>query len=130
MQLDRLVGEAVGAAEDDVVVALAGPHRDRLDRRGEERVGDLPDDDPEQHRLRPAQPAGERVGPVAEPVGDVEDPLSCLGGDRHRRDGVVEDPRDGGLRHPGGAGDVLHRHRAVGQPAGPRSPGPPNPAYG
>ena len=76
VQLDRLVGEAVGAAEDDVVVALAGARRHRLDRRGEERVGDLPDDDPEQHRLRPAQSTGERIGPVAEPVGDVEHALA------------------------------------------------------
>ena len=114
VQLDRLVGEPVGAAEHDVVVALPGPRRHGLDGRGEERVGDLPDDDPEQHRLGAAQAAGQRVGPVAEAVGDVEHALAGVGGDRHDRDGVVEDARHGRLRDAGGAGDVLHRHRAIG----------------
>ena len=85
VQLDRLVGEAVGAAEHDVVVALPGPPSRPPRRRGEEGVGDLPHDDPEQHRLGAAQPAGQRVGPVAEPVGDVEDALAGVGGDRHDR---------------------------------------------
>ena len=114
VELDRLVGLAVGAAQHDVVAALAGPHRDGLHGVGEERIGDLPDDDPEQHRLGPAESAGQRVRPVPQPVGGLEHPLPGVGGDRHRRDGVVQDPRHRRLRDPREAGDVLHRHGAVG----------------
>ena len=76
---DRLVGPAVGAPEHDVVVALARRQRHRLDGGGEERVGDLSDDDPEQHRLGAAQPSGQRVRPIAEPLGGLEHPLRVCG---------------------------------------------------
>ncbi len=62
VQLDRLVGRAVGAAEHDVVVALAGTGRHRLDHRREEGVGDLAHDDAEQHRGGPAQARASGLG--------------------------------------------------------------------
>ena len=70
-QRDRLVGLAVGAAEHHVVVAFSGRQRHGFDRGGEEQVGDVADDQSEQHRLGAPQTAGQRVRAIAEPLGGI-----------------------------------------------------------
>ena len=108
-QRERLVGPALGVAEDHVVAAGHRLDRQGLDGAREERVGDVAHDRAEQHRRGAAQAAGERVGPVAELARRERDALPGLLGDRHPGRGVVQDPRDGALGDPGRGRDVAHR---------------------
>ena len=110
-QLERLGRPGVGEAEDDVVAAGPGRARDRLDGTREERVGDVADDRPEEHRGRPSEGPRERVRSVLEVASRREDPLPGLLRDRHGQRRVVEDPRHGAPGHPGRDRDVLHRRR-------------------
>ena len=105
---ERLVRPAVGVPQHHVVAVAHRLDRERLDRAGEERVGDVADDRAQQHRRGPAQPAGQRVGAVAQLTGGAEDALPGLRGDRDAGRCVVEDARDGALRHAGHRRDVAH----------------------
>jgi hypothetical protein len=105
-------GLRVRVAQDDVVAERAGLGRDSLDGPREERVGDVTDDRAEEHRRRPVQGTGERIGPVAHVTCGGQDTLAGPGRDRHGQRGVVEDPRDRAPRHAGRGRDVPHRHRS------------------
>ena len=63
-QGDPLVHPAVGVAQHDVVAARHRLDGERLDDGGEEWVAEVPDDCADQHRRRPAQAPGVRIGPV------------------------------------------------------------------
>ena len=108
----RLVGAAVGVAEDHVVAAGHRLDRERLDRARKERVGDVAHDRPDEHRRCAAEPTGQGVGPVAEALRGRQDALPRLGRDGDARRDVVQDPGDRALRDPGGRGDVAHRRHA------------------
>ena len=116
---DALVEPALGVAQHDVVAVAHRLDREGLDRAGEERVAEVADDRADEHRRRAAQAARQGIGPVAEVLGGLEHPRPGLGGDRHARRGVVEDPRDRALRDPCHARDVAHRrhHRGSLPPA-------------
>ena len=110
-QLEGLGRPGVREAEHDVVAARPSRARDGLDGSREERVGDVADDRPEEHRRRPAQRPCQRVRPVFEVARGSQDALTGLLCDRHGDRGVVQDPRDGAARDPGRDRDVLHRRR-------------------
>ena len=78
------------------------------DDRGEERVGDVGDDDAEHHRRPGAQAAGRAVAPVAELGDRGQHPLPQVSGDISL---PVHDPRHGRRRHPGRGGDVANGRR-------------------
>ncbi len=87
---------AVGVADEDGVALL---HQDRLGSGHdgpEEGVLDVGDDDAHRHGLVGAQPAGQRMGAIAEATGDLGDPVDGVGLD-HRGGEGIEGP--GGSRH-------------------------------
>jgi hypothetical protein len=110
-QGERLVRAAVRVAKHHVVATRHRLDRQRLDRASEEGVGDVPHDGAEEHRRRPAQPAGQRVGPVPQAAGSERDALARFGRDRDPRRRVVEHPRHCALRDARLAGDVAHRRQ-------------------
>ena len=77
-ECESLVGALACVAEHDAVAALARLERERVDRAREERVGDVADDRPEQHRRRAPQAARVRVRPVGELGGGGEHALARL----------------------------------------------------
>ena len=124
-QRDRLVEAAVHVPEHDVVAVRHRLDHQRLDRPGEERVAEVPDHGADQVGRRAAQPAGQRVGPVAEPARRLHDPLAGLRRDRHPGRHAAEHPRHGALRHLGRGGDVPHgRHAAAARSVRARPPAP------
>ena len=82
---------------------------DAVDHRGDERVGEIADDDPDGRRRPPAQRPGDVVAAVAEVLGGLAHP-----GDRRRVDemrfGRVEGARHRRSVHPDALGDVLEGH--------------------
>ena len=89
-QRDRLIRPAMRVTEHEVVAARPRFLGQRFDRPCEERVGDVADDGPEQHRRGAAKATRERVRPVAELAGSIVYPRSRLVGDGHPRRDIVE----------------------------------------
>ena len=75
-QRHGFVRALVGVAQDDVVAAPIGLQRSGLDGAGEEGVRDVANDDAQQHRGRPPQAAGQRIGTITHALGRLRDALS------------------------------------------------------
>ena len=102
------LGVVVGV---DDQAAVAGRLEDVLDAahdRREERVGQVGDDQADGAGLRGLQPAGDRVGPVAQALGHLDHPPGGVGVDQSTRRGV-EGARRGRRVDPGGVRDVPER---------------------
>ncbi len=107
-----LLGVLVAAHQQDLIVGLGRQLLDAMHQRGEERVGEVGDDDADGARLLPAQAGGEVIGPVAKLRHRRQHALLAVVGNRaaagqhvghrRRRDrGQLRDVADG--RGPAGA---------------------------
>ena len=114
-QLALALGPLVGAAGEGQHAALAGHVLDAAVHGGEERVGDVLEDQADARRqpIGPAQRAGGQVVAVAEQLDRLVDARRQVGADARP---AVDDARDGGEAHAGQRRDLLHR-RAPAVPA-------------
>ncbi len=111
LQVRALAGRAaVGIAEQDVVATRRGGVFHAAEEGGEERIGDVRDDDRQHQRLSELQPAGDPVGPVFGFAQQRLDPLPGRRSDAQVRV-VVGHSGDGGGVDLGASGQLLERYR-------------------
>ena len=102
-KMERSERSELPAAGSSVVVVVVGSHQKGVAEisqyrfgpgvdRGEQRIHQIGDDHPDRQRPVGAQPAGQRMGSVVEPLGDLEHAHRGLLGDHRSRVGI-ERPR-------------------------------------